>query len=171
MIMMDIQTFQIQVIPLREKVFRMSLRMLRCADDAEDTAQDVMLKLWMMRDRLPVYREVEALAVQICKNININKIKARKNTSEDAFKTMQEPSPAPDRQLETSDTMATVARIIDRLPDLQRMVIRLRDIEGYHTAEIARIMGCEENAVNVNLFRARKKVREEFFKINNFSLL
>jgi RNA polymerase sigma-70 factor (ECF subfamily) len=145
--------------------------MLHCADDAKDTAQDVMLKLWMMRDRLHIYHNVEALAVQICKNININKIKARKNTSEDAFKTMSEPLPAPDKQFETTDTIETVARIIERLPDLQRMVIRLRDIEGYSSAEIAQIMGCEENAVNVNVFRARKKVKEEFFKINNFSLL
>jgi RNA polymerase sigma-70 factor (ECF subfamily) len=168
---MDIYAFKIQVVPLREKIYRMSLRMLRCADDAEDTAQDVMLKLWMMRGSLHEYRSIEALAVQICKNININKIKARKNMSEDAFETMREPLSAPDRQLETADTIETVARIIERLPDLQRMVIRLRDIEGYSSAEIAQIMGCEENAVNVNLFRARKKVKEEFFKINNFSLL
>jgi RNA polymerase sigma-70 factor (ECF subfamily) len=168
---MDIQTFKILVVPLREKIFSMSLRMLRCTDEAEDTAQDVMLKLWLMRDRLHIYRDLEALAVQIGKNININKIKARKNTSDDAFETMAELSPTPDRQLEVADSMETVARIIDRLPELQRMVIRLRDIEGYQPAEIAEIMGCEENAVRVNLFRARKKVKEVFFKINNFSLL
>jgi len=168
---MDIQTFKIKVIPLREKVIRISLRILGCMDDAEDTAQDVMLKLWMMRDRLDTYRDVEALAMQICKNININKIKARKNVLEDAFNTMHEPSPTPDRQLETTDTMETVAGIIKRLPDLQRMVIRLSDVEGYQVAEIAEIMGCEENAVRVNLFRARKKVKEDFFKINNFNLL
>jgi RNA polymerase sigma-70 factor (ECF subfamily) len=168
---MDIQTFKTKVLPLREKVIRMSLRMLRCADEAEDTAQDVMLKLWLMRDRLHIYRNLEALAVQIGKNVNINKIKARKDRSDDAFETMAEPSLTPDRQLEATDTMETVARIIERLPDLQRMVIRLRDIEGYRPAEIAQIMGCEENAVNVNLFRARKKVKEAFFKINNFSLL
>ena len=168
---MDIQTFKIQVLPVREKVYRMSLRMLHCNADAEDTAQEVMLKLWTMRHELAAYRNIEALAVQMGKNININKLRARKQSSDDAFDTMLEPAPTPDLQLEAADSIATVARIIDRLPEMQRMVIRLRDIEGYQPAEIAEITGCEESAVRVNLSRARKKVKEEFFKINNFSLL
>ena len=168
---MDIQTFKIQVFPVREKVYRLSLRMLRCDAEAEDTAQEVMLKLWTMRHQLATYRSVEALAIQITKNICINKLRTRKRSSNDAFDTMQESTPTPDLQLETADTMETVACIIERLPETQRMVIRLRDIEGYQPAEIAEILGCEESAVRMNLSRARKKVREEFFKINNFRLL
>jgi len=168
---MDIQAFKIQVLPVREKVYRLSLKMLRCDADAEDTAQEVMLKLWTMREQLAACRSVEALAVQICKNVNINKLRARTRSSGDAFETMQEPSPTPEQQLEAADSMETVARIIGRLPETQRMVIRLRDIEGYQPAEIAGIMGCEESAVRMNLSRARKKVKEEFFNINHFSLL
>jgi RNA polymerase sigma-70 factor (ECF subfamily) len=168
---MDIQRFKIQAFPAREKVYRMSLRMLGCYADAEDVAQEVMLKLWMMRNQLAAYRSVEALAVQIGRNICINKLCARKHVSDDAFDTMQDTSPTPDLLLEATDSVATVTRIIDRLPETQRMVIRLRDIEGYQLAEIAEIMGCEESAVRVNLSRARKKVKEEFFKINHFSLL
>ena len=168
---MDIQTFKKQVLPVREKVYRMSQRMLRCDADAEDTAQEVMLKLWTMRSQLAAYRNVEALAVQIGKNICINRLHARKHRSDDALDAMQDTSPAPDLQLEAADSMATVTRIIERLPETQRMTIRLRDIEGYQPAEIAQIMGCEESAVRVNLSRARKKVKEEFFKINHFSLL
>ena len=168
---MDIQTFKIQVLPVREKVYRLSYRMLRSNADAEDTAQEVMLKLWTMRHQLDAYRNMESLAVQTGKNININKLRARKHSSDDAFDTLQEPAPAPDLQLEATDSMTTVARIIGRLPETQQMVIRLRDIEGYQPAEIAGIMGCQESAVRVNLSRARKKVKEEFFKINNFSLL
>ena len=166
---MDIQTFKIQALPVREKVYRMSQRMLRCDADAEDTTQEVMLKLWMIRHRLAAYRSVEALAVQIGKNICINKLRARKRQSDDAFNDLQETTPTPDQQLEAADTMETVARIIERLPEMQRLVIRLRDVEDYQPAEIAEIIGCEEGAVRMNLSRARKKVREEFFKINHFS--
>ena len=168
---MDIQTFKIQVLPVREKVYRLSLQMLRCHADAEDTAQEVMLKLWTMRHQLAAYRSVEALAVQIGKNICINRLRAQKHSSDDVFDTLQEASPSPDLQLEAADSMATVARIIERLPEMQRTVIHLRDIEGYQPSEIAEIMGCEESAVRMNLSRARKKVKEEFFKINQFSLL
>ena len=168
---MDVQQFKIQVLPLREKVCRLAVRMLRNHEDAEDTAQEVMLKLWMMRGQLADYRSVEALSIQISKNICINKLRARKHSADDAFESMPEPMPEPDRQLETTDSMATVARIIDHLSGTQRMVIRLRDIEGLPPAEIAEIMGCDESTVRVNLSRARKRVKEEFFKINNFSLL
>lgn len=168
---MDIQKFKIQVLPVREKVYRLSQKLLRCDADAEDTVQEVMLKLWMMRHQLTAYRSVEALAVQIGKNICINRLRARKHLSNDALVTMQEPALTPDRQLEATDSMETVARIIGRLPEMQRMVIRLRDIEGYQPAEIAEIMGCELSAVRVNLSRARKKVKEEYFNINHFSLL
>ena len=168
---MDIQTFKIKVFPVREKVYRMALRMLRNRDDAEDAAQEVMLKLWAMCSQLGGYRSVEALAVQIGKNICINKLRARKHSLDDVLDALYDPAPTPDQQLEAADSMATVARIIERLPDAQRMVIRLRDIEGYQPEEIAEIMGCEVNAVRMNLSRARKKVKEEFFNINNFSLL
>ena len=168
---MDIQSFKIQALPIREKVYRLSLRMLRCDADAEDAAQEVMLKLWTMRSQLAAYRSVEALAIKIGKNICINKLHARKHSLDGAFDVMQDAAPTPDQQLEAADTIATVARIIDRLPETQRLTIRLRDIEGYQPAEIAEIMGCEESAVRMNLSRARKKVKEEFFKINNFSLI
>ncbi len=166
---MDVQIFKIQVFPVREKLYKLSLRMLRDEADAEDTVQEVMLKLWVMRSQLAEYRSVEALAVQIGKNICINKIRARKPGSDHAFDTMQAITPTPDRQLEETDSVEMVTRIISRLPEMQRMIIRLRDIEGYQPAEIAEITGCDESSVRVNLSRARKRVREEFFKINKFN--
>ncbi len=167
---MDIQIFKIKVVSLREKLHRIALRMLRDENDAQDTVQEVMLKLWVMREQLSVYRSIEALAVQINKNICINKIKARKPSLDSAFEHMEASVKMPDQQLEEADSVETVSKIIARLPEMQRLVIRLRDIEGYQLEEIAEIAGCEETAVRVNLSRARKKVREEFFKINHFNL-
>ncbi len=167
---MEIQTFKIQVLPVREKLYRLALKMLRCEADAEDTVQEVMLKLWLMRHKLAAYRSVEALAVQMGKNICINKIRARKPQSEHAFDNLQASEQTPEHRLETADSAETVARIIDRLPEMQRLIIRLRDVEGFLPEEIAEITGCEESAVRVNLSRARKKVKEVFFNINNFNL-
>ena len=149
----------------------MALKMLRDEGEAEDTVQEVMLKLWIMRDRLSEYRSVEALAVQIGKHICINKISARKKFSNEAFEYMHAPELTPDREVETTESIETVSKIIERLPETQRLVIRLRDIEGYQPEEIAEIMGCDITAVRVNLSRARKRVREEFFKINQFNII
>lgn len=164
---MDIHIFKIHVYPLREKLQRMSLKMLKDDAEAEDTVQEVMLRLWVMRDRLSGYRSIEALAIQIGKNICLNKIRSRKHQTDDSFDNFQAPTPAPDVQAEEADSVEVVAKIIEKLPDLQRIIIRLRDIEGYQPEEIAEITGCNESAVRVNLSRARKKVREEFFRINH----
>ena len=167
---MDIRIFKNQVLPIREKLHRMALKMLRDEGEAEDTVQEIMLKLWMMRNQLAEYRSVEALAAQIGKNICLNKIKARKQISNETFEHMHTSELTPDQEIETADSLETVFKIIERLPDMQRMVIRLRDIEGYQLEEIAEIIGCDVTAVRMNLSRARKKVREEFFKINQFKI-
>jgi RNA polymerase sigma-70 factor (ECF subfamily) len=132
-----------------------------------------MLKLWMMRNKLPEYRSIEALSVQICKNICINKRKARKTVSDNSFDSLPTSSLTSDNQPENADSAEIVAQIIGTLPDMQKLIIRLRDIEGLQVgeiAEIAEITGCEESAVRMNLSRARKKVREIFFKLNNISM-
>jgi RNA polymerase sigma-70 factor (ECF subfamily) len=167
---MEIQIFKQQVLPIREKIYRLALKMLHDEAEAEDSVQEVMLKLWMMRATLAEYRSVEALATQIGKNICLNRIKTRKMSSDKPFEQMQSSLPTPEQALETADTIETVSRIIDRLPDMQRLVIRLRDIEGYQVEEIAGITGCEATAVRMNLSRARKKVKEEFFKINQIHI-
>jgi RNA polymerase sigma-70 factor (ECF subfamily) len=63
-----------------------------------------------------------------------------------------------------------VKKIIDGLPELQKCIIRLRDIEGYELLEIAEIMGTQVSAVSMNLSRARKKVREQLFRVMNYKL-
>ncbi|GHT26780.1 hypothetical protein AGMMS4957_22200 [Bacteroidia bacterium] len=64
--------------------------------------------------------------------------------------------------------MALVKQIIEHLPELQRQIIRMRDVEGYELQEIADITATQITAVTVNLSRARKKVRETYLKIMNY---
>ncbi|MDR1672746.1 MAG: sigma-70 family RNA polymerase sigma factor [Bacteroidales bacterium] len=164
--MKEIQEFRTKVFPVRDKLFRMALRMTGNTHDAEDVAQEVMLKLWEIRDQLSVCRNIEAYATQTLKNTCRNRLKAKKPTdgySADIPETGQTPA----EQTENKDLIALVARIIDRLPDTQRMVMQLRDVEGYLPDEIAEIMGCNTAAVRMNLSRARKKVKDIFFKINH----
>jgi RNA polymerase sigma-70 factor (ECF subfamily) len=163
---MDIQEFRTKVLPVRDKLYRMSLKMTGNDCDAEDVVQEVMLKLWEIRDQLSVCKNVEAYATQTVKNTCINRFKAKKATN-GYFADIPETEQTPEEQMENRDLVALVARIIDRLPDMQRMVMQLRDIEGYQPEEIAEIMGCNTAAVRMNLSRARKKVKEIFFKINH----
>ena len=56
------------------------------------------------------------------------------------------------------------------LPDKQRIIIHLRDVEGYEFEEIARILESDETSVRVNLSRARKRVKEELLNAINYGL-
>ncbi len=72
----------------------------------------------------------------------------------------------PLHQIEQKDSVGIIKKIIETLPGLQRMIIYMRDVEGYELEEIAQITGTDYNAVKANLSRARKKVREKFLCIN-----
>jgi RNA polymerase sigma-70 factor (ECF subfamily) len=73
--------------------------------------------------------------------------------------------PTPYAQLEQKDDVEQVMKIINRLPELQQTILRMRHIEGFEIDEIAAITGSTNEAIRMNLSRARKKVKEFFEKI------
>lgn len=168
---MEINQFKSEVLPIRSKVYSYSLKLLNDQPEAEDTVQEVFLKLWQMRTKLSDYRNIEALTIQITKNICLNKLNYQKrHQTEDIERVFYYPvADNTGKQLEETDAVALVKKIIATLPELQQLVIRMRDIEGYELEEISEITGCRPEAIRMNLSRARKKVKETFFKINNMS--
>lgn len=60
---------------MRPALLRMAIRYLEDSDEAEDAVQDVLLKLWFLRDRLDQYRSVDALAIVITKHLCINRLR------------------------------------------------------------------------------------------------
>ncbi|MDR2969515.1 MAG: RNA polymerase sigma factor [Tannerellaceae bacterium] len=167
---MELETFKVTVAPLRDKLLHVSLRLLNEPADAEDAVQEVLLKLWQMRDRLDGYRNVEALAVTMVKNLALDRIKLRKPRADEAELACLDSPQAerPDVSLEEKDAVKCIGRLIKQLPPLQQTIIRMKDIEGYELAEIAAITGTQVESVRSNLSRARKKVREEYMKMVNY---
>jgi RNA polymerase sigma-70 factor (ECF subfamily) len=167
LIKMEIEGFKITVLPLREKLMNISLRLLDEKADAEDVVQEVFLKLWHLRDKLDAYNSVEALAVMATKNLVLDKLKARRPTVEAAGLWMQDSGEKnPAELLEQQDAVACVRELIKQLPSLQQTIIRMKDVEGYELQEIAEITGSRIEAVRTNLSRARKKIREQFIALN-----
>jgi RNA polymerase sigma factor (sigma-70 family) len=158
---MNPEDFKKQVLPLKNKLFRFANRLLEDREEAEDMVQEVYIKLWNRRDKLDEYRSVEALAMVTTRNLCLDKIRNRKIKTEklkDLQHEMMESQQEEKKDL--SDIIQKVHQIIQTLPEQQRMIIQLRDIEGYDFEEIAELLEMNENAVRVNLSRARKKIRE-----------
>ena len=134
-------------------------------EDAEDAVQEVLLKLWNKRLELEQYRSIEAFAMTLTHNICIDmwRCKRNDNLSLDIVQAAS-PTGTPERLLEIKDEIRLMHEIIHSLPNLQRTIMQMKDIEGYETDEIAEITGCGPEAIRSNLSRARKKVRDVYLR-------
>ena len=168
---MNPEEFKIQVLPLKHKLYRLSLRLLGRVEEAEDSVQDALVKLWNRREELNNYSSIEAFAMAITKNLCLDRIRSKSFRTErlsdrQALTLKQDP----EELLEKNDFTAFVRKIIDNLPEQQKVIMHMRDIEGLEYEQIAEVMELNINAVRVNLSRARKKVRDTILKIQGYEL-
>jgi RNA polymerase sigma-70 factor (ECF subfamily) len=165
------EEFKIQVLPLKHKLFRLSLRMLGRVEEAEDSVQDALVKLWTRREELAKYKSTEAFAMTITKNLCLDRIRSKGyqevRVSEQLAVNLPEEG---EEILERADFTGFVRKIIENLPEQQKAIMQMRDIEGMEYDQIAEVMELNINAIRVNLSRARKKVRDTILKIQGYEL-
>ena len=165
---MEQEGFKIEVVPLRGKLEGCARRLLDNPQDVEDVVQEVFLKMWYIRDELDQYNSVEALAVQITKNMCLNRLRTFQShgevpLSDSVSQSADEGNPY--QVLEQQDEVNRVMRIMDQLPGLQQTMLRMKHVEGFEIQEIAELTGSTPENVRVILSRARKRVKELFFKM------
>ena len=172
---MEIALFTSKIIPLRKKLLAYSAKLAGGQVEAEDVVQDVFLKLWTMRDSLDGYDSVEALAFTITKNKTLDELKRCRSESLDNMESSAYPVNFEGSDslkiIEEKDLVEHVKRYIEALPALQQTIIRMKDVEGYELTDIAAITGAQNEAVRVNLSRARKKIRAQLIRLYNFEHL
>ncbi|WP_128545186.1 RNA polymerase sigma factor [Larkinella soli] len=168
---MDLQTFKQQILPVQGRLFRLAKLFLRNREEAEDALQEVLMKLWMNRHQLDAYRSVEALAVQMTRNLCLDRLKTRAGRPMDdgaLLENLQAATVSPYRQTELADSAGLMMRFVDALPEPQKLILHLRDVEEYSFEEIEEVTGLTVNNIRVILSRARKSVRENYLKANNY---
>ncbi len=146
---------------IKNKLFRFAMSMLKDEAEAEDVVQEVAIKLWKQRQDLEHIQNLEAWTMRLTRNLSIDKIRSKHRRYEPLEKVMdlQEHRPSPAKQTELNDTMHQLKKKIQELPDKQRMVFQLRDIEGMTYQEISDTLDMPISQVKINLFRARQQVR------------
>lgn len=161
------------LLPLKNKLFRLALRVTLDSAEAEDVTSDTLIKVWNKREELRGVESIEAYCMTVCRNLALDRHekKEAQNLSLEANEIdAADNSFTPDEQLERDEKLRKVHELFNQLPERQRTIMQLRDIEEKSYREIATIMGVSEEVVKVTLFRARQAIRKQYDKIENYGL-
>ena len=151
------------VIPFQDKLYRFALSIVGNTFEAEDVVQEVLIKIWKKKDSFIQIENKEAWCMTVTRNLAIDKRRRRKAIHEDVTThySISDNASNPEQVAEFNDTMSIIKSYIEKLPEGQKEVIHLRDIEGFTYKEISGISGLSVERVKVNLHRARKTLREQ----------
>ncbi|REE81771.1 RNA polymerase sigma-70 factor (ECF subfamily) [Lutibacter oceani] len=159
------------VMPFKDKVFRVAKRLLVSTEEAEDATQELYFKLWKNKSKLKDYKSVEAFAMTMTKNYCFDRLKSKQASNlKLVHSNYQEKDTPLQRRVELNDSVSLVHKLINNLPEQQKLIIQLRDIEEYEFDEIAEQLNMQPTAVRVTLSRARKTIREQLTKQHNYGI-
>ena len=162
---MDRIAFEQQARSWRKKALGVSLSNGAGRDEAEDIAQDVMLRLWQMHDELERYDSVEALAALMAKHLLRSHQRRRKTEALDEAIVLSLAT-SPHDELEMKEDDEWLSRKLQQLPTTQRTLLYLRQVERRSHEEIARLLGIETTSVSTLLARARKSLLDDIKRRN-----
>ncbi len=168
-------SFRTDVLPLKNELFRLALRITLNREDAEDVVQETMIRVWNRRDQWEQIESIEAFCTTICRNLALDKTKRASNQDASLDNEGHDApdhsySANPEEQAVQRDRVERVRRLMDLLPEKQRTCMQLRDVEGKSYKEIAAVMDITEQQVKINIFRARQSIKQEYLKQEQYGL-
>ncbi|KGF26637.1 MAG: RNA polymerase sigma factor [Prevotella histicola] len=166
-------SFRNDVLPLKNELFRLALRITLNRVEAEDIVQDTLIKVWDRRFEWESIDSIEAFSLTVCRNLSLDRLRKKEN-SNDSLEDVNIAEPVassnPQDRMIQEDRVSLVRQIIDSLPEKQRSCMQLRDFEGKSYKEIAQVLDITEEQVKVNIFRARQMVKQKYLKLDNYGL-
>jgi len=159
------------VMPFKDKLYRLAKRLLVSAEEAEDATQEILMKLWAKNSKIGGYKNVEAFAMTMTKNFCLDRLKSKQSGNlKLVHSNYSDDSESLQRTVEARDSVNWVEKIMEDLPQQQKMVLQLRDVEQYEFDEIAELLEMKPTAIRVTLSRARKTVREKLLQRHSYGI-
>lgn len=166
-------SFRNDILPMKNNLYRLALRITCNNAEAEDVVQDTLIKVWNRRERWDEIESMEAFCMTICRNLALDKIKKMGN-QHDSLDYNQQDRPSalnnPYEEMNQKDRIQLVRKLVDSLPEKQRTCMQLRDFEGKSYKEVAEILQISEDQVKVNIFRARQTIKQRFKELDDYGL-
>lgn len=157
--------FHEQVFPIRHKLYRFALRITGSVHEAEDVVQEVLEKVWKTApDQTANVQNWEAWCMTLTRNRSLDKTRSqslRRTAPLDGLSERSTDNMSPADAAENKDLADGVRKMMQALPEKQRLVMHLRDIEELSYEEIAETLTISLDQVKINLHRARKSIREK----------
>jgi RNA polymerase sigma-70 factor (ECF subfamily) len=171
---MKIIDFRTDILPLKNELYRLALRITLNPAEAEDVVQDTMMKVWSRKEQWEQIESIEAFCMTICRNLALDKTKRADNQTTQIDESQEPPDRSyasnPEEQTVQRDRISLIRQLIEQLPEKQRTCMQLRDIEGKSYKEIAQVMDINEQQVKINIFRARQTIRQQFLETESYGL-
>jgi len=161
------------VLPLKDKLFRLAWRITLDKAEAEDIVQDTLIKVWNQREEWSAIQNLEAYSWTTCRRLALDRSRKAVASNlhiEDISSQEASTNPLPDEALHQTERLKLVRQAMDNLPELWRTMMELRDIEGKSYQEIAEQLNVSEAQVKVYLHRARLKIKNLIEEIENYGL-
>ena len=163
---------------LQNTVYSFSMKVCGHAEDAEDTAQDVLLKSLPYLAKFDNTKALTVWLYRVARNRCVSNRRGQKNSPEkhlslddlmpsshELKELMEHPAPSPEAALLNSEAAEQLKQAVMAISPQYRMVLVLHDMEELSTAEVAQVMGLREGTVRVRLHRARLLVRRHLAKL------
>lgn len=152
-------TFRTDILPLKDKFYRLALRITTNTADAEDIVQEALIRIWKKREQWDEIESLETYGLAITRNIALDYIKKSKTA---LHVPLDNEIPAKEYdKLQAQERINLIRNMMDSLPEKQRTAMQLRDFEEKTYKEVAEIMDISEQQVKVNIFRARQFIKQK----------
>lgn len=152
-------TFRTDILPLKDKFYRLALRITTNTADAEDIVQEALIRIWKKREQWDEIESLETYGLAVTRNIALDYIKKSKTA---LHVPLDNEIPAKEYdKLQAQERINLIKNMMDSLPEKQRTAMQLRDFEEKTYKEVAEIMDISEQQVKVNIFRARQFIKQK----------
>ncbi|WP_228851167.1 RNA polymerase sigma factor [Aegicerativicinus sediminis] len=163
--------FEKAIMPFKDKLYRLAKRLLVSKEEAEDATQEVLLKLWNNKSHFDNYKNVEAFSMTMTKNFCLDRLKSKQAQNlKIVHSNYQDNNVSLQKEIEVKDSLSWVGRMMEDLPEQQKIILQLRDIEQYEFDEIGKMLDMNQTAIRVALSRARKTLREKLTNTHNYGI-
>jgi len=168
----DVAAFEELISSYQKKIFNLAYRMLGNINDADDLAQETFIRVFKSISNFKGESSFSTWIYRIATNVCLDELRKRKNKKavslDDEIKVddgeikrqIESDSPLPDEIAEREELRLLVKHAISDLPEEQRLIISLRDIQGLSYDEIAQVLDCPSGTVKSRINRARQALKK-----------